>query len=86
MMLVAPDDFVAPVGQLIPINRLHPPSPADEFRCIGCTKPECQVCARMALGSPSPGQSLPRHEWTGRLLPEQSPQAAGRSASRQACP
>lgn len=35
----------APSGQLLPINVLHPPAPADVYRCIGCTKPECQVCA-----------------------------------------
>lgn len=29
--------------QLLPINKLSPPSPADVYRCIGCTKPECQA-------------------------------------------
>ncbi|PRW39107.1 threonine deaminase isoform A [Chlorella sorokiniana] len=39
---VSPEDFQAPSGQLLPINKLSPPSPADVYRCIGCTKPECQ--------------------------------------------
>jgi hypothetical protein len=44
----------APAGELLPINVLRPPSSADVFRCIGCTKPECQVrrcgsaCAALA--------------------------------------
>ncbi|KAI7838609.1 hypothetical protein COHA_007616 [Chlorella ohadii] len=41
-MEVSPEDFQAPPGQLLPINKLTPPSPADVFRCTGCTKPECQ--------------------------------------------
>lgn len=42
----------APSGQLLPINVLHPPSPADVYRCIGCTKPECQVldCCPFQMG------------------------------------
>ncbi|KAL4440476.1 hypothetical protein ABPG75_003477 [Micractinium tetrahymenae] len=41
-LIVSAEDFSAPSGQLLPINVLHPPSPADVYRCIGCTKPECQ--------------------------------------------
>lgn len=41
-LVVAPEDFTAPSGQLLPINVLRPPSSADVFRCTGCTKPECQ--------------------------------------------
>ncbi|KFM26466.1 Threonine dehydratase biosynthetic, chloroplastic [Auxenochlorella protothecoides] len=40
--LVDPEDFGAPPGQLIPINRSTPPSPADVYRCAGCVKAECQ--------------------------------------------
>lgn len=42
-LMAAPEDFQAPSGQLIPVNVMHPPSPADVFKCIGCARPECQV-------------------------------------------
>jgi hypothetical protein len=42
-LLVAPEDFVLPPGELSAVDRSSPPSPADTFRCPGCTVPECQV-------------------------------------------
>ncbi|KDD76323.1 pyridoxal-phosphate dependent enzyme, partial [Helicosporidium sp. ATCC 50920] len=39
--LADPEDFVAPAGQLLPINRTTPPSPADVYRCAGCERPAC---------------------------------------------
>ena len=47
-LMAAPEDFQAPSGQLIPVNVMHPPSPADVFKCIGCARPECQVGRRAA--------------------------------------
>lgn len=60
--LVDPSDFVVPTGQLIPVNVQTPPSPADVYRCQGCSKPECQGPA----GCASPAYSW-RHQQDGYL-------------------
>lgn len=40
--VVQPEDFTLPQGQLSGINRTAAQSPADIFRCAGCTDAECQ--------------------------------------------
>jgi hypothetical protein len=54
-IMAAPEDFQAPSGQLIPVNVMHPPSPADVFKCIGCVRPECQVGRRAAASGRQAG-------------------------------
>jgi len=39
--LVAPEDFKLPSGQLSIINHSAPTTPADLFKCVGCTDPIC---------------------------------------------
>ena len=42
-VVVAPEDYVMPQGQLSLINLGTPPSAADAFFCADCTLPQCQV-------------------------------------------
>jgi hypothetical protein len=42
-LVVAPEDFKLPPGRLSTINRTAAGSPADTYRCAGCTKDACQV-------------------------------------------
>lgn len=41
--LVAPEDMQLPSGQLSDVKRVPSASPADVFRCNGCTDTACQV-------------------------------------------
>lgn len=38
-----PEDYELPAGVLSQVDRTLPAAPEDAFRCIGCTRPECQV-------------------------------------------
>jgi hypothetical protein len=38
-----PEDFELAPGVLSSVDRASPAAPEDAFRCIGCTRPECQV-------------------------------------------
>jgi hypothetical protein len=42
-LLCVPEDFELPPGVLSSVDRTSPAAPEDAFRCIGCTRPECQV-------------------------------------------
>ena len=42
-LTVAPEDFELAPGELSFVDRTSPESPDDVFRCVGCTRPECQV-------------------------------------------
>jgi hypothetical protein len=39
-----PEDYELAPGVLSTVNRTAPAAAEDAFKCIGCTKPECQVC------------------------------------------
>ena len=39
-----PEEFGLPPGELSSVHREGLGSPADVFRCSGCSLPECQVC------------------------------------------
>jgi len=41
--VIAPEDFELAPGVLGPVDRETPASPADAYRCVGCTAPECMV-------------------------------------------
>ena len=70
-VMAAPEDFVVPAGQLIPVNRMTAPSEADVFHCTGCTKAECQVGPQPTPGSASPTLLLPRRGLRCFPLPSQ---------------
>lgn len=40
-----PEDYELAPGLLSTVNRTAPAAAEDAFKCIGCTKPECQVCS-----------------------------------------
>lgn len=46
-----PEDFTLPPGEVSFVDRVSEESPADVFRCPGCTRPECQTSVGCATTS-----------------------------------
>jgi hypothetical protein len=52
-LVCVPEDFELAPGVLSSVDRTSPAAPEDAYRCIGCTRPECQVRLQMQ-SSPFP--------------------------------
>jgi hypothetical protein len=48
-LVCVPEDFELAPGVLSSVDRTSPAAPEDAYRCIGCTRPECQVRQQLKL-------------------------------------